>query len=59
MRELSLCKQQELIGGNFSWGSFLRGAACGSALAFGVAGGPLGEMAAITACSVLIYDDAK
>ena len=59
MRELSLRKQQELIGGDFSWGSFLRGATCGGALAVGTLAGPLGAIAAITACSSLLYEDVN
>lgn len=59
MRELSLGRQQELVGGDFSWGSFIRGMACGAALAGGAALGPVGVFGAVTVCSALIVDDAS
>ena len=58
MQEIAPCRQQAIIGGDFSLGSFLRGAACGGALVAGAAGGPPGVIAAITACSLLMYDEA-
>lgn len=57
MQELAPSRQQVIIGGDFSLGSFLRGAACGGALVAGAAAGPPGIIGAITACMVLTYDD--
>jgi hypothetical protein len=58
MRDLAEEELQALSGGSdFSWGSFLRGAACGGAMLVG-AGTGVGIIAAVTACSVLLYDDA-
>jgi hypothetical protein len=59
MEELTVSEQHELVGGDFEWGSFLRGAACGGALAAGALAGPIGIIGGITACMVLTYDDAQ
>ncbi len=58
MKELNADELRAIDGGSdFSWGSFLRGAACGGAMLVG-AGTGVGIIAAVTACSVLLYDDA-
>jgi hypothetical protein len=39
-----------------SWGDFLRGVGCGLAIAVGPAGGPVGILGAVAACTVLLAD---
>jgi len=59
MRALSIVEQHRIVGGDFSFMSFIRGAACGAALGAGALAGPVGVIAGVTACTVFMADDAN
>lgn len=59
MRVISKMQQQELVGGDFSWGDFLGGLACGTALAAGSMAGPVGLIAGVAACSAALATTAN
>ncbi|BAH40736.1 MAG TPA: hypothetical protein DGD08_18355 [Gemmatimonas aurantiaca] len=53
MQTMSVAEQSRLVGGDFDFGLFVRGAACGLGMAAGVATA-VGTVAAIAACLTLL-----
>jgi hypothetical protein len=59
MVPISISEQNKIIGGDFSWQEFVRGAACGAALVVAAPMGPPGLFAAATGCIAFLPDIVK
>lgn len=59
MVPISISEQNSIVGGDFSWQEFVRGAACGAALVVAAPTGPAGWFAAATGCIAILPDLVK